>query len=324
MLMNSKAGLVSDVLGMPERGFRESVNKNNVNTNFLADWIEASLLFSEDQISKNEIVDILIEEQVCRDGGQDLAHTIATTGWSEINLRKRWGGIPGSVQVEGPRIRATSTWQDEPIRAFFVMLSILRIYPEWAKSFQEYSVQGDLFEQVVEVVCPYLLPGWVSYRAGWSPDNTKNIPLIVADLADRLFVRGASDLKDWISEDSNDGGLDIVCYRSFSDEREATPTLFLQCASGKNWREKVQTPDAGSWQKYLNSAVQPGSGIVAPFVIEDKELRMSGLQGQIVVFDRLRLMDVVIQQGVSLPPDLSDQIIDWLHPRVAELPNGDI
>jgi hypothetical protein len=308
------------MLGMPEKGFRRSVNENNVTTNFLADWIEASLLFSERQISKNEIVDLLMEEQVCPDGGQDLAHAIATAGWTEVALRKRWGGIPATLIIDGPRIQSGAGWQSEPIRAFFVMLSILRIYPEWAKAHQDFSVQGDLFEKVVEIVCPHLLPGWVSYRAGWSPENTKNIPVIVTDLCDRLFMRGASDLQDWISPDANDGGLDIVCYRSFSDEREATPTLFLQCASGKNWRDKVQTPDSGSWQKYLNSAVQPGAGIVAPFVIEDKELRMAGLRGQIVVFDRLRLMDVVHKANVNLPAALNAEIIDWVQARAQHLP----
>ncbi len=39
---------------------------------------------------------------------------------------------------------------------------------------------------------------------------------------------------EWIGHNDKDGGLDLVCYRDFMDEREGMPMYFLQCASGKN------------------------------------------------------------------------------------------
>ena len=48
------------MLMMPEKGFFYSMNKNNVSTGHLADWIEASLLFADSEISISDIVDILI------------------------------------------------------------------------------------------------------------------------------------------------------------------------------------------------------------------------------------------------------------------------
>ena len=166
-----------------------------------------------------------------------------------------------------------------------------------------------------------MLPGWTSYRTGWSPSNTKDIRAIVGELCARLFVRGG-DLDRWLEPTDKDGGLDIVCYREFEDEREALPTFFLQCASGKNWRDKVETPNSDAWQKYLDSAVQPSTGIVAPFVIGERELRRAALIGQVVVFDRLRMLSSARAAGITLPEELLAELLAWMQPRVTDLPRA--
>ena len=119
------------------------------------------------------------------------------------------------------------------------MLSILKLYPDWSEGHRDFPVQGELFEKVAEEICPGLLPGWKTVRTGWSPNNAISINTIVDDLCDRLHTLGNLELDEWISDAANDGGLDIVCYREFPDTREATPTYFLQCASGTNWRNKI-------------------------------------------------------------------------------------
>lgn len=180
--------------------------------------------------------------------------------------------------------------------------------------------QGNLFERVVEGICPALLPGWKTYRAGWSPEITKVVPGIVGELREKIHTRGAVDLEDWIGPYDKDGGLDLVCYRDFEDEREGLPVYFLQCASGKNWREKIRTPDADLWFKWLNAAVRPSTGIVAPFVIDDWELRRAALKGQVVVFDRIRAISAAREVGVKIERELQEEVIGWMTPRVDELP----
>ena len=310
------------MIEIPQSGFEYSKNQSNVMTDVLADWLEANILFMDGHVAKSEVVDMLIEYQICPDEEQDLAYQIAGEGWDEIERRKRWGGLPRSVSITSTHIRTDDAWECRPIWAFFVLLSTLRIYPDWAQTHRAYAVQGNLFERVVEAICPAMLPGWIAYRTGWCPDNTKDIRAIVQELCTRLCVSGATDLDEWISPMAKDGGLDIVCYRQFKDEREALPTFFLQCASGKNWREKVKTPDAASWQKYLNAAVQPSTGIVAPFVIEDKDLRRAALRGQVVVFDRLRMLSAVGDARITLETDLLTELLEWMWARVRDLPRA--
>jgi hypothetical protein len=310
------------MLAIPEVKFAYSATQSNVDTNALCDWLEACTLFDEQVVTKGDVVDLLMENQICPDTNQDLAHLIADEGWDEMGRRKRWGGVPDYVTLTGSRIESASTWQDDPIRAFLVLLSLLRLYPEWAKGHQAHAIQGDLFEKVIEQICPHLLPGWTTYRAGWSPEDTKNIPDIVEALCERIYTAGAADINDWLLTAGNDGGLDLVCYRKFQDEREAMPVFFLQCASGKNWRTKIETPNPDLWQKLLNSAVRPSTGIAAPFVIEPKELKTAALIGQIVVFDRLRILSAAREGPVTLDNQFGGEVLAWMQPRIEALPRA--
>ena len=310
------------MIQIPEVGFAPSQKRSQVSANALADWLEVTTLFDEPEVAKSDVVDVLVEHQICSDRGQDMAHQIAAEGWDELARRRRWGGVPTTVSITKSRITIDHGWEDDLIRAFLVLLSALRLYPDWAASYRQYAIQGELFERVVEQICPALLPGWSVYRTGWSPDDTKDISMIVGDLCTRIYVRGASDPEYWLGRDAKDGGLDIVCYRSFEDEREALPLFFLQCASGKNWREKVNTPSPDLWKKLLDSAVSPSTGIVAPFVVEERELRIAALSGQVVVFDRLRLLSAVRSHNLALVKDLIDELSAWMRPRVKGLPRA--
>lgn len=310
------------MIEVPQVGFQHSADKSNVDSNSLADWLEAIVLFDQKEVAKSDVVDVLIAYQICPDEAQELAHEIAGRGWDELRTRKDWGGLPATFQIFAKRVTDGTDWFEDPIRSFFLLLSLFRIFPDWAREHRDYVTQGNLFEQVVELICPALLPGWEVYRAGWSPDNAKDIPAIVEELCQRIYVKGAVDLAEWYPPDAKDAGLDIVCYRAFRDQREALPVYFLQCASGKNWREKVITPNAALWQKLLNSAVQPSTGIAAPFVIKERELRIASLTGQVTVFDRLRMLSAYSLADVQVPDELNGKLQEWMHPRIESLPKA--
>lgn len=308
------------MLPLPERGFARSVQSINVDENILADWIEASCLLLNEDISKSDIADILVEEQICDAEGQELARQIADMGFQEVERRGRHYGDPSPYRRLADRLEPRLAWQDHPVLSFFLVLSIARIYPTWAATIADHGVQGDLFERAVEGACPGLLPGWVSYRSGWSPTNAVSIPSIVDDLCPLLNTRGHPDLLEWIPDQAKDGGLDIVCVRSFADEREGLPTFLVQCASGANWRQKVTTPNPDEWQKYLDAAVSPSTAIAAPFVISTKDLRLAGLKGQIIVFDRTRLLSSLSDEHVSLDEELLFELINFVAAYRANLP----
>lgn len=307
------------MLQVPRRGFQPSAKKNNIKVEILGDWLEANLLFFQEPISKVDVVDFLDEQQICMD--QDLAHIIADEGWSELRRRKQAASISDArLSIDGKSVYTGVRWEDDPIRAFFVALSLFYAYPDWGEERRNAPVQGLLFERVVEAISRNLFPGWETYRVGWSPAFTESMHDVVKELCDRLNCVGSSKLDHWIPDQAKDGGLDLVCYKHFNDDREALPIYLLQCASGSNWRAKVNTPSPDNWQKYLDSAVRPGTGIAAPFVVPAKKLRVSALQGQAIVLDRLRLLSGLYVDESVIDEPLKSDVIEWLTPFLAELP----
>ena len=306
------------MLQIPEVGFHKSVKNNNIDPIELGDWLEASTLFFSENISKSDVVDVLGEQDICND--QDVANLIADEGWSELKSRYQSIGRPDTYSIDGNTLNAGIKWQDDPIRAFFLVLSLFRLFPKWADEKKDFTLQGLLFEKVVEVLCANVFAGWEVYRVGSSPENASNIVNVVETLAERLNCRGAADLENWVFEQGKDGGLDVVCYRFFDDNREALPVFLIQCASGNNWRKKIHTPNASEWSKLLNAAVSPGTGIAAPFVIDEKTLRIIASKGQVIVIDRLRLLEAYYKNRAIVTEELIDEVTTWLKPYIKILP----
>lgn len=300
------------MLARPETGFSRSTNKINVDTGALADWIEASCFLLQESVSKSDIVDILIEEQICDASNQRLAMQIAENGFQEVHRRIRCSGIENLITRQRNHFRPDGDIDSNPVYAFLLALSIGRIYPDWASKIADHPYQGDLFERAIEAICPGLLPGWESYRAGWAPGNTVGIRGIVEDICPLLNTKGHPNLEEWVPDNAKDGGLDIVCVRSFNDNREALPSYLVQCASGANWRHKVATPNPVTWAKYLDAAVMPATAIAAPFVIDEKELRLSGLEGQVTIFDRTRLLQGLSNLDQTICDDLSFDLLGFV------------
>lgn len=69
------------MLRIPEVKFARSERQSNVEVNALCDWLEACAMFDGPEVTKGDVVDILIENHICTDQNQDLAHLIADEGW---------------------------------------------------------------------------------------------------------------------------------------------------------------------------------------------------------------------------------------------------
>jgi len=98
-----------------------------------------------------------------------------------------------------------------------------------------------------------LLPGWQVRPTGWSPNRTCTIRHIAEEVALRLG-EALGDVELWADEAAKESGLDLLCYRPFADGRVGVPVYLMQCASGRNWREKLHEPDLRLWTKIVQFA----------------------------------------------------------------------
>lgn len=310
------------MLPLPTAGFSRSVTKNNVNRSIMGDWLEASALFCGQSFSINDVVDVLVEEAIvdrseadASDSEQDLAYGIAEEGWTEINDRIRHSGPSQAYDIAGKTVRSKASWQDDPIRSFLILLSLAPHYPKWAEACRAYGEQGLLFEKVSSRACSAMFQDWYVYEAGWSAAGPKTVDMIVNDLAGLLGISGCANPQNWVPPNAKDGGLDLICFRTFPDARECVPMFAIQCASGAGWTGKVYQPDTKEWKKWLDSAFEPTRAMIIPFVVDRADLPIMAQRVDGPLFDRNRLLSV--GQGIQdWMADIKDELIAWCTPRV--------
>ena len=271
-------------------GFRRSAKSHNTEISVLADWMEASALFSsEARISGAEMVDTLVSEEIY--DSQDFCWEAVDNGLAELRRRSKLN--PGfSLSVVSRRVdRVVPTWKDAPAHAFLLLLTLAQRYDKWRKVMPiDYLKQGELFEELTKESLANQLPDWVISPTGWSRANPTTLPQLVAQIAGELGeVQG--NVGEWTDPAAKEAGLDLLCYRPFADAQVGIPLLMLQCASG-DWNQpgKIKTPDLELWIKLVQFASKPKKAFATHFSFSKKEFRMVAGKVDGILLDRYRLL----------------------------------
>lgn len=305
------------ILSLPEHGFQVSKTKHNVDRSIVCDWVEASVLFSNDPVSMNDVVDVLQEENVYSD--QDFATELVEETWANIERRQRWLGDSRVVMIADgtDRFVATRAWQESPAHSFCLAVSLRDLYSKWSESAGDYIAQGALFEQITAAALQQL--GWEAERTGWSGrDGNLSSDDLIARIAERV---NESPTGNSAPADTKDVGLDLVCFKPFGDFRGGYPVYLVQCASGANWRRKLRSPALTTWQHLISFSALPQRGIaVAQAFPTDDRFREHRISAEGIFWDRYRLLAAGSKRIDWLPVKLTGEVISWLGPRIATLP----
>ena len=298
----------------PEKCLRKSVSVHNIDTHIFCDWIEGGIRFECDEISKSDVIDILLENNIYLD--QDYAAEFVENVWRELRRR---------LQVVGDncrpfdffhnRIRKVGEWQDFSGYSFCLILSFSTWYSDWANQFgDDYTDQGLIFEELTKESLIALLPEWEVFQTGWSKENPVTIQEVIKDVADRV---GSSqgNVTNWVSPAAKDLGLDLVCHRPFLDERLGQPVFLIQCASGHNWDTKLHTPDQNVWDTIINWPSKPKKGFSTPYSLSTDLFNQSCLRVNGLLLDRYRLLSAGHRNADWISGPLRDRIVDWVSPR---------
>lgn len=309
------------MLALPDKGISYSAKKHNVDLNVLCDWIEASVVFDEEQVSRSDVIDILMEEQIYDD--QNFASEIVETAWSVISRRTSYLSQPLGMGVLGNRIYRTDDWTAFSAYGFCLALSCVQLYSKLSLIWGgEYVIQGALFEELTAEAFNQTLPGWTVQRIGWSATNnpislSNALPTMLSDLNESE----GSDSALHINTSVKDMGLDLLAFYSFEDQQASIPVLLVQCASGKNWPSKRHTPDIELWKKIINFNSQPTRVFAMPFAFADAlQFRREAAPVNGIFFDRYRLLQAFRKNDTNISLGLSRQLDEWVRPRIAQLP----
>lgn len=306
------------MLEIPSVGFNRSVDQINVNRVALADWLEASVVFGEEALTRAEVVDTLSETGVVVN--QEVGHAVVDEGLSRLAARLASAPTMSTYSLQAGSIEKGRDWADDVGCSFLLFLSLLPLYPRWARDRADYPNQGWLFERVCEAACIRLFDGWEVVRMGWTPAGPVDVPTIVESLSGRLGTTGHPDPGIWAGRSANDAGLDLLCYKPMGDERGALPYYALQCASGAGWTDKLHEPCPATWMKVLDAAFAPSKGLLIPFEVEREEMQQRCLRIGGPLIDRTRILLVGTGSNDWLPAPLVADLQAWLTPRVQSLP----
>jgi len=305
------------VLQFPTTGFAKSVNADNVDLGALCDWIEANLLFDEIQLSKSDLVDTLCDEALYED--QDMASAKVDDAWTELRRRQACLNNRACFLVNTGHITRTRPWRDDAAHAFCILLALAKWNREWARQFgEDYTEQGELFELLTKESMETQFPDWRFHLTGWARTHAVKLAAVVKDITG-LLGEAEGDLSRWAEPEANESGLDLLCYRPFSDNRVGVPLYLLQCASGVRWKPKLKTPDIDDWSRIIQFAATPRKAFATPFAFLDPDfIRYCGnLRG--LLLDRYRLLAAVNHRENWMSAGLRRRIIAWARPRVKKL-----
>lgn len=305
------------MLVMPESGFSRSVEKHNVDLIAMVDWIEASTVFLGAATSKSDVVDVLCEEDVYDD--QDFAAEIVDQAWQLLRVNAAALGANALVDVQARTVQPTGDWRTCAPTAFFLLLSIAPRYARLREKLAgDYANQGALFEQVTRDAIA--ARGWAVHSTGWQSGMAAETFARLVDGV-QAFLREplrVPDTEEYLTS-ANDAGLDLVCLWPYFDDRPAAPVMFVQCASGANWRTKLKTPDPELWHKMIPFIVSPTRAISIPFVLDEASFKKTALLQSGVLLDRVRLLRRLDAAKQWMNADAQQKVQDWVESKLDAL-----
>lgn len=308
------------MLRLPSTGVAKSVTEHNGVLSTQADWIESSLLFENDTVSRSDVVDVLTENNVYREQG--FANVWVSNLFTELDRRLELLGDAGCLKREGARYRRIRPWTERPAYSFCVALSAVVLYRSDVekKLGKKYADQGELFE----LLCVEALvsDSWLVHRTGWSKAATKTIEAKISALASALGESAnITAIPKWTAPCAKDSGLDIVAWIRYPDGWGGRPVCLIQCASGQGWKEKLCTPNLKTWKKLIDFSTCPLRGLAMPFAPDVDEFRLaSNHDGLMLLLDRHRLLCPAGNATWSPSAGLASDLVQWTAKRVAAFP----
>jgi hypothetical protein len=313
------------MLPLPETGVRASCTTHNSDLQLFCDWLEGCLLFkNEKRISRTDIVDILCEQAIYED--QAFANEWLDSVWRELERRRLLLDVSAPFEIEPRAITRKHTWKKVPTYAFCVLIPLLQSSIKWrprrtrAGAARHYAQQGLLFERISDEALRGA--GWRTHVTARSRSNAASFPTVVARIAQQL---GEPEHANWerdVSPNANEAGLDIVFFRSFSDNRCGFPTYLAQCATGDDWNTKLHTPVLSIWRKLIDFAVRPQKAFTLPHSLGEDKFRRTTVKVDGIVLDRYRLHDNSRPRN-WFSRELANDLKEFLSPLVAHLPDYD-
>ena len=302
------------MLPLPQRGILRSLSEHRSQMTVMSDWIEASVLIADQELSHTDVLDILIEQGIYDD--QDFCSEFVASTWREIRHRLTLLGPGSPISFSSARMSRKIEWRNVTAHTFCLCVSLAACYSDWVETFgSDYTEQGEIFELLVKESMARVFPNWRFILTGWSRHHAAKLSEVVPMVAEAVG-EDMGDLEEWGDDRAHESGLDLAWHLPFPDGRGGAPVYLAQCASGANWQAKVDHPRIAVWRKLVNFKYNPAKAFALPFALEEGEFNRRCVHVQGLLLDRYRLLLPSVSGHRWIPADLDARIQSWLEPRI--------
>lgn len=307
----------------------------------LADWLEASALVQDAPIPRAELMEELRSSGLALPQGESFGEDLDELGIdpdedSDSALER----LSDDIFTEC-RDRATLYPRNYPFvaasglltlrkdiphdgYAFLLIADLGHHYPQLKDAIKADSHSGRLMEKIVEGALQGLFGR--SQRFGWpiEPAWPTSIEDRVAKLAQNLDVKmdaleGKTDPAD------KDRTLDVVGLFEVVGSTEATVAVLVQCAAGKDWKQKLGAPSIEAWSNLLLWKTMLVRAIALPWRLGGRRGdwtygRIFSMSSGAMVLDRPRLL--AGNPDEHLDPLARDEVAQWWREAVDAMPKA--
>lgn len=219
--------------------------------------------------------------------------------------------------------RNTLVYYQSSTLAYEYLLAVSKAPSLSAEKFAEIPRSFERF--VGQAIVAFLGPGAESYRLGWPPDPPHS-PLLrerVKEISNRTGEWRWNPLPEHTNHQGprsvKDGGIDLVIWKQFGDQRISSLYLLGQCACGNDWTTKRSDLKPHSFKdKWLHMLSHSGQlkFMAIPFHVPDENLWTESCHWEQagIFVDRLRL--TLLAEHSSFRPHWQENPRDLLLPLI--------
>jgi hypothetical protein len=254
----------------------------------LTEWVESTMVFeSLDEISRTEIVDRFPTGMKPNQDEIDRALR---------EIRRRSSAAPGLYPFRATDSRVERPGGVDATVNDFLVLAALRWAPYRDQDSSRFEEVNPAFELLArEALVRHLGPGAEGRRMAWPArdDRPKAFPEALEWLALEMSLETGS-LADTDTV-LNDGGVDVVAWRSFSDGHPGHLCILAQCTvQVVDYAGKIHDIEPLEWLSWIRFGRPPATALVIPFVIPADAMTWPRLSKRAdLIIDRTRLLELL-------------------------------
>ncbi len=146
---------------------------------------------------------------------------------------------------------------------------------------------------VLNVLLTYLGPGSIGVRFGFpaSDGRPTSFPEAIRWVAEKL---GLSEGVGTPSTEIKDGGVDVIAWKPFGDNRSGFLVLLAQVTAEEGWRSKFGNILLKRWEAWVDFGADPITALAVPFALSWDWERWDDLRrATTLLLDRFRLLEYV-------------------------------